>query len=275
MREKQVLLDCHSKLFGPFKKMHLTINWILKPKWSVSFGEIWIWRMGLGVTSTNASSCYQGCIASTTTVNYLRLAQSLNNRTVERTDQYPEHAAQRGTTHSNGQVGDKFCRACKQAIRALSWGLSFWKSPHRLNLTWARHSRGCAGGWAPRSPDTRTTRLGWWLEGRGSRSDSCAGRSRATGGLPEGSWRRCRWRWWREVAGICSALSCASAASSGACRICHSHGPCSSKACRWCGRESASSGRCCWRIFCHIRQTRTWKVSPLERTGGCSQCHVM
>lgn len=41
-------------------------------------------------------------------VNYLRLAQPLNNSTVEITDQYPKHAAQHGSTHSNGQVDEKF-----------------------------------------------------------------------------------------------------------------------------------------------------------------------
>lgn len=41
-------------------------------------------------------------------VNYLRLAQSLNNSTVKITDQYPKHAAQHGSTHSNGRVDEKF-----------------------------------------------------------------------------------------------------------------------------------------------------------------------
>ena len=58
--------------------------------------------------------------------------------------------------------------------------------------------------------------------------------------------------------------SCVSAGSWGVCRTCHSPAPCSSKACHWCERESASSGRCCWRIFGHSRQTRTWRVSLLR-----------
>lgn len=63
--------------------------------------------------------------------------------------------------------------------------------------------------------------------------------------------------------GTCSAPSCASARSWGACRTYRSPELCSCRACRWCARGSASSGHYYWRNVGRTRRTHTWRVSHL------------
>lgn len=133
-------------------------------------------------------------------------------------------------------------------------------SPRRPTLMWARRWRAYACDWDPRSLGTRTTRSSWSPgETSSPWSGSGAPLKRVTTGH-RGRLRtqRCTAGQWRTRAvETCSALSCACAESSGACRTCHSRVLCSSKACHWCARESASSGRCYLQIFCHSRQTHT------------------
>ena len=63
--------------------------------------------------------------------------------------------------------------------------------------------------------------------------------------------------------GTCSAPSCVSSGSWGACRTYRSLSLCSCRAYRWCGRGSAFSGRCCWRSVCRSRQTHIWRAFHL------------
>lgn len=79
-------------------------------------------------------------------------------------------------------------------------------------------------------------------------------------GTPATVWTTRSLSWAGET---CSAPSCVSSGSWGACRTYRSLSLCSCRAYRWCGRGSAFFGHCCWRSVCRSRQTHIWRVSHL------------
>lgn len=79
-------------------------------------------------------------------------------------------------------------------------------------------------------------------------------------GIPGTGWTTRSLNW---AGGTCSAPSCVSSGSSGACRTYRSLSLCSCRAYRWCARGSASSGHCCWRSVCRSRQIHIWRASHL------------
>lgn len=133
--------------------------------------------------------------------------------------------------------------------------LGFCKVPPLRDRAWRTHWAMCVRHWHL-SCGTRTTRLNWQA-GRFPLAPT-APRSRPAPdpgprrGTPATGWTTRNPNWAAET---CSAPSCASSGSWGACRTCRSRALCNCRACRWCGRGSAFSCRCCWRSVCRSRQT--------------------
>ncbi len=152
-------------------------------------------------------------------------------------------------------------------IRALPLDLCVWKSPRRRIPTLADRWRGCVDCLVQHSLGTRTIRLGWSPEAKGSTNGSC-GAPGLVRGHHRSSWTRDGKRrpcWLKGAEETCSEPSCVCAASSGVCTTCHNPSLYRSKAYRLCGRESASSCHCCWRISCHSHQTHIWTASHLAK----------
>ncbi len=136
-------------------------------------------------------------------------------------------------------------------IRALPLDLCVWKSPRRRIPTLADRWRGVCRLFGQHSLGTRTIRLGWSPEAKGSTNGSC-GAPGLVRGHHRSSWTRDGKRrpcWLKGAEETCSEPSCVCAASSGVCTTCHNPSLYRSKACRLCGRESASSCHCCWANF--------------------------